>query len=662
MSEIDKNIYEVQLNVNIVSSSQKNNLYQYIKRNPSSIENKKSTTDKKELTSNQSSSIRSVNTDASCSLGFDDHIQQHSIAPTLPIHSPHSPLLTDETTNYHLKKTKLSARYINNTNFNAANDNSKLGTEISSKLICYCEKRGEESLESSNKKISVDSGVAKRLVPTRNAATSPHLDIRKLGSMTTVTPSPSLTNELCFKLTDCKKNKSKIQNATKIDGERNHKKVLHKLNSIGESKAIKLLRTTRSLSPRPPIRHQHAILVSESKNVDVQFPRLFSTNARINKQQISKVCRSEQSSPNVMDGTEIQFSYNESTNRSTGCLGNVFSDPWLKITSADNMSSSILSANKEKRFHPASTVIKNNDDPWVKRADIESPPKSSRYELFRQSKSFSVSKFDVDPYLLNSTKKSPCHLNYEKNATSAIDVKKQLRSAPSSPQFLTAPLNMFTSTTYPTNSSFNEKTPTRSSSFSPARIKDNHNPFMDYTLHQSNSPPPSISVAAEIIDEQNRSKSKLNIRSTNYEFLNVFNPLLLNARHSFSSVSEKQQGEELQLNIRRLSDQMRRADTILTNSIKTFSSDRNVRENRKDENKALCFANHTNQPNIAINRADFSEYLEQFRCSEAKKAAVNKEKACLWMEKSKHTKTQINQPIVINKTQQSSDCLLETTC
>ncbi|KNC31661.1 hypothetical protein FF38_10086 [Lucilia cuprina] len=665
LSEIDKNIYEVQLNVNIISSSQKNNLYQYLKRNPSSIENKKSTTDKKELTSNQSSSIKSVNTDVSCSLGPGDHIQQHSKAPTLPIHSPHSPLLCDESANYHLKKTKLSARYINNTSFNATNDNSMLGTETSSKLICYCEKRGEESLECSNKKMSVDFGVAKRLVPTRNAATSPHLDIRKLGSMTTVTPSPSLTNDLCFKLTDCRKNQSKIHNATKIVDERNNKKVLHKLNSIGESKDIKLLRTTRSLSPRPPIRHQHAILVSETRNADMQYSRLSSINARTNKQQISKVCRSEQSSPNVIDGTEIQFSYNESANRSTGCLGNVYSDPWLKITSADNMSSSNLSANKEKRFNPASIVLKSNDDPWVKRADIESLPKSSRYELFRQSKSFSVSKFDVDPYLWNSTK-SPCHLNNEKNGTSVINVKTKLRSAPSSPHFLTAPLNMFTSSTYPTNPSFNEKTPTRSSSFSPARIKDNNNPFTDYTLHRSNSPPPSISVAAEIIDEQNKSKSKLNIRSTNYEFLNVCNPLLLNARHSFSSVSEKQQGEELQLNIRRLSDQMHRADTTLTNSIKTFSSDCYVRENRKDENKALCFANDTKEPNIgegaAMNRADFSDYLEQFRCSEAKKAAVNKERSCLWREKNKLTKSQINQPIAINKTQQSSDCLLETTC
>ncbi|XP_065371055.1 uncharacterized protein LOC135963217 isoform X1 [Calliphora vicina] len=612
------------------------------------------------------------------------------------MHSPHSPLLTDETTNHHLKKNKLSARYINNTSFlcNIATDHSKLGTEnsstsqkstsaiSSSKLICYCEKRGkEESLEGSNNKISIDSGVAKRLVPTRNAATSPHLDIRKLGSMTTLNPSPSLTNELSVKPTDTaeykKNNKLKIQNRNilKIDDEANSKKILEKNNFIGESKPLKLLRTTRSLSPRPPIRHQHAMLVSDPNNVDIQFSRLLNTNARSNKQQINKLCRSEQSSPNVIDGTEIQFSYNESTNRSTGCLGNAFADPWLKITGCDNISSSLLSTHKkEMRFHQCNTVVENIKDPWVKRADIDSSPKVSRHDLFRQSKSFSTSRFDVETIInpsLSNSAKNPGYLNEDTMSTSIIDVKKQLRSAPSSPQFLTASENIFSSSTYLTNQhstgSFSEKTPMRSSSFSPARIKDSHNPFTDYNLHHSNSPHPSISVATEIIDDQNKSKSKLNIRSTNYEFLNVCDPVLLNARHSFSSVSEQQQGDELQLNIRRLSDQMRRKESIFTNSIKTFSSDRNVRENRIYENKVLTSANDTimksTRERVPINRADFSEYLEQFRCSEAKKAAISKEKPCQWRENNNSlTKTQNNQPIIINKTQQSPDCLLETTC
>lgn len=143
-------------------------------------------------------------------------------------------------------------------------------------------------------------------------------------------------------------------------------------------------------------------------------------------------------------------------------------------------------------------------------------------------------------------------------------------------------------------------------------------------------------------------------------------PNFLNARHSFSSVCDQQQGEELQLNIRRLSDQMRRKESIFPNSIKTYSSDRNVRENVKDESILFKSSKDTNKvgsEKVQINRADFSEYLEQFRWSEAKKVATVKEKTSLWKSSNKKiTTTQINQPIEINKTQQSSDCLLETTC
>lgn len=611
---------------------------------------------------------------------MEDHIQYHSIAPTLPIHSPHSPLLTD-----HLKRGKLSARYINNTSFlcnttskSTATDNSKHETEnsssthtsastTSSKLLCYCEKRGTENLERKNNIIALESGVTKRLVPTRNAATSPHLDIRKLGSMTMLTPSPSLSNELCMKSTDRKNNKFIIKNSniSKMDKNENNKKKIEKHNSTEETKPQKQLRTTRSLSPRPPIRHQHALLVSDSSNFKIQLPNT----------QVNKICRSEQSSPNIIDGTDIQFSYDTSTNRSTSCLGNIFSDPWLKVVASDDIPSSQTSSTYEKKLNPSNN-IGDNKDPWVKRNDLETIPKASRQELFRQSKSFSASKFDIENVNRNSrtlaSSKSPNYKNGEISSTSnKYNVKKQLQSAPSSPQVLGTVENFFTSYTYLNNQQFvnghiNDKSPTRSTSFSPARIKDSSNPFTEYNLNICNSPPPSISVDPEINNKEHTNTAKLNIRSTDYEFLNVCNPNFLNARHSFSSVCDQQQGEELQLNIRRLSDQMRRKESIFPNSIKTYSSDRNVRENVKDESILFKSSKDTNKvgsEKVQINRADFSEYLEQFRWSEAKKVATVKEKTSLWKSSNKKiTTTQINQPIEINKTQQSSDCLLETTC
>lgn len=713
----NSNYIQFQTNQNYGSSPNTIDSNQYLTSNPQPIVSE-SSIGQLNVNANEtvSSIVNSNKLDVSCSGGVDEQSQQHSTAPTLPILSPHSPLLTDEST-HHLNKNKLSVRYINNTtsvdyNFSQqrpqqtkqqsfVNDRSstRIGnpfqtpadaTTSSSKLLCYCEKSGFESNDSTTKKALANASVAKRLVPTRNAATSPNLDVRKLGSMTTLSPSPSLANEIVSKAKDLQCNKFKKED------DKICKVLLEKTNSLGESKPLKQLRTTRSLSPRPPIRHQHAIIASDSNDVDFKLSVSSKTipnenhNQKISKKKnVTNLCRSEQSSPNIIDGAGIKFAYNKSTNYSTGCLGYVPSDPWLKLVDIGTISTtnqnSLPPKKSEKRLRPAKTLPENNEDPWVKRADVESVSKSPRHEKFRQCKSFSATKFDVDSGSVATPKgtlSNPCkfsggYITNDMNGTYVVDGRKKLQSAPSSPHFLTTLENPFSSACYLNNQytvdPFNNKTPTRSSSFSPARIKDCQNPFSDFNLPAQipNSPPPMISVASESITDQQKIKSNVNNRTTNYSFLNVCNPQFLNTRHSFSSVPNQRQDDELQLNIRRLSDQMRRKGSnivdALRGNMKTYSSDRNVSGNPNETNKLCTSTNETildKQP--PLNRADFSDYLEQFRCSEAKKAAAaeadQKDQTTLWNEKKVVEKTDAHPQMIINKSQQSTDFLLETTC
>lgn len=673
--------------------------------------------------------VKSTNTDGcggnSGGVSVEEQSQQHSIAPTLPLHSPHSPLLTDENS-HHLNKNKLSARYINNATsvesqlnplqtklqsnvknpFQTHTRNPFQSTETeaapSSKLLCYCEKSGLEPAESPNNNTAFKT-CAKRLVATRNAATSPHLDVRKMGSMTTLSPSSLLTNEICAKTKYLQCSKLRMQSKqNKVDSS---KISLEKTNSLGDSKPLKQLRTTRSLSPRPPIRQQHAIIVLESNEVDFKPSILSKTtpdeiNHKIHnfcsthKKKVNNLCRSEQSSPNITDGSDMKFTYKETTNHSTGCLKYVPSDPWLKLENTENTSSfyqhSLPPNKKERRLLPAKTLPENIEDPWIKRSDMKSVSKPSRHEMFRQSKSFSSTKFDVDtlavltpPISTIPTNRYKLHGSHseaeEIKSNSAIDVRKQLQSAPSSPHYLTTMDNPFFSSCY-LNSQYDigpytDTTPIRSSSFSPARLKDCQNPFTDYnnlSAQQPNSPPPLIAVATESLNDEIQTKSKLNSCTTNHSFLNVCNPNFLNSRHSFSSGSnQRHEDEELQLNIRRLSDQLRRKGSSivdsLTGNMKTYSSDRNVSGNSEETNICCPSRNKTvADKQASLNRADFSDYLEQFRCSEAKKAAAAaadvKDKKKLWEDKQLLKETNSNQTTGKSKTQQLTDRLLETTC
>lgn len=316
------------------------------------------------------------------------------------------------------------------------------------------------------------SSPRKRSVSTRNAATSPNLDWRKISANDIRFPRKSSQTE--FK------------------------------------RPNKPLRTTRSLSPRPPVRHQHAIMVSDENDIisvkispsEDTDKNSLSTGA-VRKKIKSK---SEHNSPNFYDN-DSKFSYEAKisiTNKSTGCLVYVPTDPWMKMSDLEN-----------RNF--------NKNDPWI-----------SRPGLKKQSKSVSNTKFDFSETAISS-------LNRPKlcRSKSPLHIDEELSLSPSSPFLSPPPPPPITPPCFKNNNSL-----------SPIR-----NSFLDVSPNNVN---------------------------------------MLQARHSFSSILQKD--DELQLNIRRLSEQIKRKDSkpIGGGSCSIFTG--------------------------ASSGADFTEYLQQFHSSEARKA------------------------------------------
>lgn len=170
---------------------------------------------------------------------------------------------------------------------------------------------------------------------TRSAATSPRVDLKQ--------QRPALSP-----IRIDHQNQHQMNNATD-DGSLSPRP-RPPPSPLGDPKShTRLLRSARSLSPRPPIRHQHAITVcDENEVVSVKLSPNDLASAAVDydprKSSSSKRCQSEHASPNVFE--ERNFLYengggneeNErliSTNRSMGCLVYVPSDPWLRMSDED---------------------------------------------------------------------------------------------------------------------------------------------------------------------------------------------------------------------------------------------------------------------------------------------------------------------------------------
>ncbi|XP_055848189.1 probable inactive serine/threonine-protein kinase DDB_G0278909 [Episyrphus balteatus] len=475
----------------------------------------------------------------------------------------------------------------------------------------------------------------RRVVATRNAATSPNLDMRKLG------------------LTERKPKEVVAAAAVPTTTTNNSQKMaLEKSNSLGESKPTKQLRTTRSLSPRPPVRHQQAIIVSDendivsvkvSPNEDFELENGLSTRmAELSVRAMSgeikgatntgggvvkkkhKTSKSEQTSPNIAD-FDTKFSYNQTNNKSTGCLVYVPSDPWLKmsdleeckVNSLHKRSKNLQKMSKETRSLSRSKIEPLPSDPWIWRKPPDSAnggprttsniKKSPKKEVFRQAKSFSATKFE-----LGGGENTKSHRPKLQRCKSPLFIEDDFlpppMSAPSSP-FLKAPESQFSPPPPPFTATPPPPVPphyvcNNSPVTSPARTKPT------------------------VVETQQQQQQQQQPQQAQRSFLDVVNPNLLQARHSFSSISQRD--DELQLNIRRLSEQMRKTQAGSAAVITTTATG-----------------------------ADFSDYLRQFRCSEAKKAAAAAQFQQQQQQPSQQPPLHHPSPKV---TQNNLDSMLETTC
>lgn len=273
------------------------------------------------------------------------------------------------------------------------------------------------------------------------------------------------------------------------------KVTLEKSKSVSENRPVKQLRTTRSLSPRPPIQHQKAIIVSNENDFilhvtpfdddDEVFtsgnsPAIVpSTNANnCNSLQLRGKQRgkahSEHTSPNLSGGSFLTHDNRFANNRSTGCLVYVPSDPWIQLpqtaapTSPPNLSSL-------------------DHDPWIQRRSADKSRKSSK------------------PTLTNSN----CQSNDKINLT-ASPRPKLLRTK------------------------------------TPATVDDSS--CCDLLRSPQKLPPPPPAPTSTVPLE-NRTR-------TQHFLLNVANNPNLQPRHSFSTLVPPKD-DELQLNIRRLSEQVK---------------------------------------------------------------------------------------------------------
>uniref|UniRef100_A0A182QZ22 Uncharacterized protein n=1 Tax=Anopheles farauti TaxID=69004 RepID=A0A182QZ22_9DIPT len=110
---------------------------------------------------------------------------------------------------------------------------------------------------------------------------------------------------------------------------------LEKSNSLGDSKPTRLLRNTRSLSPRPPVRHQHSIMVSDENDIiSVKLsPNEEFDEGGLKKREGAVMAAVETSEEDGKKLTECLKGTN-ANNRSTSCLVYVPSDPWTRMPPA----------------------------------------------------------------------------------------------------------------------------------------------------------------------------------------------------------------------------------------------------------------------------------------------------------------------------------------
>lgn len=307
-----------------------------------------------------------------------------------------------------------------------------------------------------------------------------------------------------------------------------NRSVLEKSNSLGESKPQKVLRNTRSLSPRPPIRHQHSIMVQDENDVvSVKLsPHEICTDEIFNfhKSNIKKI---------EIGNLKAEDRYKN--NRSTSCLVYVPSNPWTRLIDED------MNAPKRK-MSEAKSMSKpnllnenlNDDDPWVWRSPdtLKKNIKKNNVKI-RQTKSLSSKQHTIissDDIILKKERpklqgtKAPMPITSKSSSTSpssAIEILSDI-----------------------------ERTKSKSHNIHKSNCnspKKHVSPNLSFKLSDPYDIDTKTSVVTGLSSNEGHMRASLNVINTN----------LLQPRHSFSTISPMKNDDELQLNIRRLSEQMK---------------------------------------------------------------------------------------------------------
>lgn len=286
-------------------------------------------------------------------------------------------------------------------------------------------------------------------------------------------------------------------------------RTLEKSNSLTDSKQPKQLRTTKSLSPRPPIKHQHAITVSDEHNVvSVKVSPADDYDDVLNKKKDSRPVISD-SSPEALVGSLRLDDRSHKNNRSTSCLVYVPSDPWIPKMEAPPKGKK-KGGNRMKKLMDVKSLSRPDlveDDPWVY-DEARKQLKDKKCNTYRSSQSKSL------------------HVD-SKSGTARPRLQR---------------------------------------SKSPAFFPDDNPPKNPPTSPNTLSPKdPSSSLSPKFCYSTAPEKKN--------QFLNVSNPNLLQPRHSFST-SNNRKDDELTLNIRRLSEQIKHSANYASYS--NFSSTTNA--------------------------------------------------------------------------------------
>lgn len=384
-------------------------------------------------------------------------------------------------------------------------------------------------------------------------------------------------------------------------------RVLEKSNSLGESKPQKQLRTTRSLSPRPPVKHQHSIMVSDENDIvsvklspNEEFDETKEKGKVEDEKTAKKKAHSEANSPNLSDCGSLKLEdsgLKNVNNRSTSCLVYVPSDPWTRMSAIQ----SPIPTKKQQEPHQKAKKLASksfskpnleyleDSDPWVYRSNIvlNEQAVKKKGSLPHQTKSLS-SALSRDGGFDNARAQRLCQqrslTKFDKTLTiPGIDLHFDARKKITRPKLQRSKSPAFYEELFqpekgtPTPS----KSLSKNKSVSSLKIEKNAsnsnlNNGAKCTCHTDtlggrpnnhmccdNVYKSSNSITSPTIKKQ-QSSPKLCIPQsppTNNQpelvkaSLTVLNPNLLQPRHSFST-TPSQKDDELQLNIRRLSEQM----------------------------------------------------------------------------------------------------------